>query len=86
MTSSGSNVNSTMWLPKELLQSEASLKDEVWRGVVPAKYKEDVPGQKWNELLGMLVHSLMVDEKLHCSLSGVLRDDLSLGWKWGRTG
>lgn len=28
----------------------------------------------------------MVDEKLHCSLSGMLRDDLSLGWKWGRTG
>ena len=83
MTSSGSSVNRMMWLPKKLLQSEASLKDEAWRGVVPAKYKKDVPGQKWNRLLGMLVHSLTVDEKLHCSLSGVLRDDLSLGWKWG---
>jgi len=81
VTLSGSSVNRMMWLPKKLLQSEASLKDEVWRGVVPAKYKEDVPGQKWNRLLGMLVHSLTVDEKLHCSLPGVLRGDLSLGWK-----
>lgn len=52
--------------------------------VVPAKYKEDVPAQKWNWLLWILIHSLTVDEKLHCPLSGVLQDNLSLDWKWRR--
>lgn len=85
VTSSGSNVNSMLWLPKKSLQSEASLKDE-WRGGEPAKCQEDVPGQRWNRLLGMWVHSLTADEKLHCSWSGLLPDDLSLGWEWERTG
>ena len=85
VTSSGSNVNSMVWLPTKLLQSEASLKDE-WRGGLPAKCQEDVPGQRWNRPLGMRVHSLTADEKLHCSWLGLLPDDLSLGWEWGRTG
>lgn len=70
---------------KKVAAVKASLKDE-WRGGVSAKCQEDVPGQRWNRLLGMRVHSLTADEKLHCSWSGLLPDDLSLGWEWGRTG
>lgn len=54
--------------------------------VVPAKYKEDVPGQKWNALFQMLMlmHSLTVDEKLHCPCQGCWK--MIQAWAWGRGG